>query len=380
MIDEARHAIAQTPVHWDDVRERRVLTAVERRLEARAQARARNRRIAGWSGGLTAAAAAVALGVFGLVSAGTPEPRSDRMQAATQALQDLEVTEPGPGTNDTVGSDAPTMAFADGSVARLRDDARIDIEVQTDDLVRLEQSSGTVRYEVTPNPARRFVVDAAGVEVRVIGTVFTVTVGGEAVAVAVERGRVAVEGSDRVAELGAGDQLTVGRSGSVAGELGSSREVAPDEIVVLAEDDGPQPESDRRAPRPPRPAPAPSVGELLERADAARAGGRLDDAASALSELVRRHSRDPRAYSAYFQLGKVERSRGHHGAAASAFAACYKRAPDGALSEDARAEAAVSWLDAGQNARATKTAQDYLEQHPGGAHVARMKRILQRAK
>jgi transmembrane sensor len=73
-----------------------------------------------------------------------------------------------------------------------------------------------------------------------------------------------------------------------------------------------------------------------------------------------------------FTLGRVERARGKHGAAAEAFARCHRAAPHGALAEDALAEEAVSWKSAGDPARARTTAQRYLKQHPGGAHVARM--------
>jgi TolA-binding protein len=258
----------------------------------------------------------------------------------------------------------PTMALADGSVASLRDGARVDVDVQTDDLVRLLQHNGVVRYEVAPNPARRFVVDAQGVEVRVIGTVFTVKVAAERVTVNVERGRVAVESSERMAELTAGDEISL--------------DIEPEETLVILEEDAAAPTSPdgpRSRPRT-KTSTEPSVDELLQRADTARASGQLADAAAALSELVHRHPKDPRTYSSYFQLAKVERSRGHHGAAASAFAACYKRAPKGSLSEDARAEAAVSWLDAGQKTRAGKAARDYLERYPQGAHADRMRRIL----
>jgi TolA-binding protein len=91
---------------------------------------------------------------------------------------------------------------------------------------------------------------------------------------------------------------------------------------------------------------------------------------------VSRYPRDPRAYSASFQLGKVQRGRGLHAAAAQAFASCVRRAPKGALAEDARAEAAASFSAAGQDDKARKAAEAYLAQYPAGTHAERMRQLL----
>ena len=370
MIEEARRAVAHTPVRWDEVRERRVLGAIERRLQERPVAgRPRSRRRLALTTAAVAAAALLSLTIGWQWSSGSASDRLEPRLAFAELDSSWLLA-----SRDR----AATMAFADGSIAHLFQDARVDVNVQTQDLVRLEQPAGKVRYEVAPDPGRRFVVDARGVHVRVIGTVFTVDVEADAVMVRVERGRVAVESQDRVAELGVGDELRVERRPRHPRDndmaIESEEGVVAHDILPSAPSDARRSEN-RSAPK----APTVSVEVLLERADQARVQGRLDEAASALSELVRRHPKDPRAYSAHFSLGKVERIRGHHAAAASAFAACYERAPAGSLSEDARAEAAVSWLDAGQRQRALEAAQAYLARHPEGAHAARMQRILQRA-
>ena len=196
---------------------------------------------------------------------------------------------------------------------------------------------------------------ATGIEVRVVGTIFTVTVDEEAsrVGVQVERGLVEVDNGARVAELGPGDSLGLD---------------IEDELVLV----DPDPLPSRPAARPT----APSIETLLADADAARARGDLSRAASALGELVRRHPKDPRAYSAHFQLGKVERARGRHAAAAAAFVRCWKHSPRGALAEDARAESAVSWKAAGRADRARTAAEEYLRHHPSGTHRARMQALL----
>jgi TolA-binding protein len=238
------------------------------------------------------------------------------------------------------------------------------------------QRAGIVRYEVTPNPGRKFVVDADGVEVRVIGTIFTVALGDDDVRVSVERGKVEVAGKDRVAQLGAGDELKFGRPADPPADPPAMDEpiVLDDDVVIELEGE----RDNKPHTRGKKPSSVPTAGELQERADAARVRGQLAEAAAALSELVRRYPKDPLAYSSYFQLGKVERTRGRHAAAAAAFTACHQRAPSGSLAEDARAEAAVSWQSAGQSDRAAAAAQAYLDRYASGAHRQRMHRILEK--
>lgn len=364
MKDDAAQRLAQVPVPWDDVRQRRVLGRVEAAVRARAVARTRGR----WVMGVAAGAVAAAAMVLALVQPGVPLDEALTVPALAGADPSAGLE---PASVPTVASPSipfiawPQLRLPDRSVAELRHGARVDVDVQRAELVRLVQHGGEVRYEVAPDRARAFVVEAAGVEVRVVGTIFTVAVSDDPprVAVEVERGLVEVDNGERVAELGPGDRL------SLETERASEAE-AEDEVVVL---DGAEP-----VPNPPRPTRtvAPSVEALLAEADAARARGELPRAAAALSELVRHHAGDPQAYSAYFQLGKVERARGRHAAAAAAFAKCWKRSPNGALAEDARAEAAVAWHAAGRDAEARRAAEGYLARHPGGTHHARMQSLL----
>jgi hypothetical protein len=365
--DALAQQLAASPVPWDDVRQRRVLGRVEAAVAARTVEGGRRRGAwigAGVAAGLVAAAAVVLALVL-------PSGPGEAPIASTLASAELvEETEP-TGTGADVEA-SPSIPFArwpelrlpDRSLASLRHGARVDVEVQRDDLVRLRQHGGEVRYQVEPDRARAFVVEAAGVEVRVVGTIFTIAISGDPprVAVEVERGLVEVDNGERVAELGPGDRLSLEGKPTSDGE----RE---DEVIVLEQS---EPEATHR---PARPAAA-SVDALLIDADAARASGNLPRAAAALSELVRRYSDDPRAYGAYFQLGKVERARGHHAAAAAAFVKCWKRAPKGPLAEDARAEAAVSWHAAGRDEDARVAAEGYLARHPGGTHEARMRGLL----
>ena len=363
-IEAARAQLLSETVPWDELRERRVLGGIETAIAQRRATPARRpiRVIA------LAAAAVVTLAAAVVLAFVLPRATEGGAAVGTIAIEDT----PRATLGDVPAipyATVPTMALADGSVAQLHDGARVDVGVQTDGLVRLDQRSGTVRYEVAPNPARSFVVDAGGVQVRVIGTIFTVRYAGDThIEVAVERGLVEVSGASRVAQLGAGDSLEL--------------EIEPDEYLIIEDDAGDPPaEERRRRGKGPttKPESGPTLDALLAESDAARAAGDLPRAATALQELVARFPRDSQAVTAYFQLGKVQRRRGKHAAAAAAFAACWNKAPRGTLAEDARAEAADSWLAAGRSADAEQAAGSYLDRYPNGTHAARMQRILQRA-
>lgn len=317
---------------WDDLREKRVLRSVRsartRRLRTRQRAR--------W-----ALACAAALAVLGVLVGVGYEIRSEG-PVATEATP--------------AASAGSVLSLADGSRLSVQPNADVEVEVQTAAEVRLAQRAGEVLYEVPTNPLRRFEVRAAGVRIRVKGTAFRVRVASEAVVVRVERGRVVVEDASGAAELGAGEEL---RRAIRAAEPG------PPSIAVsdLPEVTAPTPSSSA--------GPSPSVEELLARADSARAAGRHDEAASALQQILGTYPKDKRIGTVLFTLGRVERARGNHAAAAAHFRSCSR----GSLAEDALAEEAASWQAAGQAGQARDAATRYLQRFPDGPHVARMQRI-----
>jgi transmembrane sensor len=306
---------------WNDLREQRVLARVQ---DAKRLRLARPPRTAY----LIAVAVVFLLGLVGI---------------ATYRLRSKTIDAP-----VATGSAEPKMILADGSEVALVKDAQVKIEEQGEELVRVMQSSGEARYDVRPNPKRRFAVRAGDVTVRVLGTAFSVTVANDKVKVHVLRGRVEVDGGGKTTELSIGETLEVPA-------------VRPIEPIASA----PPPPVEKKAA-------GPTVEALLAKADEARAAHRYDEAATALRTMIASYPGDPRVASALFTLGRVERARGKHAAAAEAFARCHKVAPHGSLAEDALAEEAVSWRSAGDAARARSAAQRYVKLHPGGAHVARM--------
>lgn len=371
---------------WDEVREQRVLARIQdgRKGAAKPATRGPARGVAIGAVALAAAAAVVLLVVT-----------QSGDDAATRTAD-----------RDGAGERAETPArldLRDGSHALLTADAHVRVDMQTEQAVVLTQTAGRVVYDVRHDPSRSFEVRARAVTVRVRGTRFAVAIDGEWIDVAVERGLVEVEAGGRAPLLEAGETIRVrgdGRatraadvpSGDVAeaapeatAERGASSEDA--ERARAATRDGERRRvreaearhregSARGSPSSGDGAPVPlGPDELLARADTARRAGRTDDAAAALRELVDRHSRDPRVPTALFTLARIERSRGRHAAAATAFAECRARAPSGPLAEDALAEEATAWVAAGDLARAKETARRYLSLHPSGLYADRMRAI-----
>ena len=325
--DLARKARRDAP--WDDLRERRVLARVlaEQKRPSKAPRYA--------MGAIAAIVAAAAI-VFLVV----------RMRAPATPLATSAPAE-------------QTMVLADGSQAVMLRDAGVQIEEQSKDRVRIAQARGAVRYEVRHDPAREFIVRAAGTTVCVRGTVFVVDVAGDSVEVRVDRGRVEVDDGTRTRDLVAGEVLRVPARAQ----------------IVTSPDPEPNDSASQPSARPtPSASPAPpTAAELQSKADAARLSGNLGDAASALETLIARYPRDGRVPAALFSLGRVERARGRHAASAQAFERCARSG--GALAQDALAEAAASWSSAGATDAARADATAYLARYPNGPHAARMKAI-----
>ncbi|MFA6445570.1 MAG: FecR domain-containing protein, partial [Sterolibacterium sp.] len=86
------------------------------------------------------------------------------------------------------------QTLPDGSVVELRDGARIAVDF-SGVLRRVALRQGEAHFQVTKDRDRAFVVVAGVVEVRAVGTAFSVQLGESAVDVLVTEGRVAVDRS-----------------------------------------------------------------------------------------------------------------------------------------------------------------------------------------
>lgn len=115
----------------------------------------------------------------------------------------------------------------DGSTAELRDGARIRIAF-SDRERRIELLAGEVHFAVMHDAARPFVVGTPGVEVRAVGTAFSVQRHAQSVEVLVTEGRVAVEAAAAAATplpvLSAGDTV----------QIESAPDARPPAVVALA--------------------------------------------------------------------------------------------------------------------------------------------------
>jgi transmembrane sensor len=158
--------------------------------------------------GLTAAAATIALGFL------VWERPWSRPEAATHARAPksyLRVNE--------------RVALPDGSRVELRDGTQLVVQYsETERRVRL--TGGEAHFSVWKDKARPFVVDAAGVEVRAVGTAFNVRLGSRDVHVLVTEGRVKVEqpahaGATEPAYVSVGEQAIVPRTPEAAQQLAS---------------------------------------------------------------------------------------------------------------------------------------------------------------
>ena len=123
-----------------------------------------------WSAGLAAAAAVV----FAYVAF---RPAGPAPQLAEAPRTYLHVNE--------------RLALPDGSRVELKDGSKLVVQYSEGER-RVKLTGGEAHFSVWKDKARPFVVDAAGVEVRAVGTAFDVRLEGKAVEVLVTEGRVQV--------------------------------------------------------------------------------------------------------------------------------------------------------------------------------------------
>jgi transmembrane sensor len=328
---------------WDNLRERRVLDHVEAEIPRRR----RHRRVR--AAAALAAIAAAALVAFLVITFDGADQKEQRPAAGPSSIASVQLP--------------------DGSQAFVHDARQIEFEQRDDGALWVRQRRGTVRYRVRPRPRRRgFVVQAGPARVRVVGTIFSVSMEPGHVAVKVERGRVAVERGKRRALLGAGDEIRI--------RISSSR---PSEPAPAASQPSSAPVSGhtRRARRPGRRT-RPTLEALMDQVDAARRKGDLDRAARLIEQVIRNHAGDRRMAVVLFTQGRIEQARGRFRAAARAFGRCWTRFPRGSLAEDALAGQAGALRAAGSQERASAAARRYLSMYPRGIHRRRMKEILRR--
>jgi transmembrane sensor len=296
-----------------------------------------------------------------------------------------------PGATIATGQTPLTGVLQEGSTIQAEAVSTGALEFASASEVRVRLDRGTFRFDVAKKPTRRFSVLAGRVEVRVIGTTFTVR-RDTAASVRVERGvvEVWVEGTQRAV-------LTAGQSWDEAPLAVAPTVPAVEPIVVEAEpvdtvESEPRP---TRAVRPARraspKAAAPSAPEplpplpssitpvtlpddpstLFKVALDARRAGRTSEAAQALRQFVARFPDDSRAGLALFELGRLEMDQLRSPSRAiDSLTQAVAKAPSGAFVEDALARITRLHHEL-KHADACRAAKDsYLKRFPSGVHAA----------
>ena len=286
-----------------------------------------------WAGVGLCVAAAAAIFVVRARTAGTETQAAAISGSAWEGAQ-LETA-----------ADALSVTLVDGSSLKLEPRSRVEVGDRTASAVKLVLARGRIACDVTHRPGRSFVVAAGGVEVRVIGTRFSVAneeakdgTDGTRVEVRVERGVVEVRGAGPNAAI---VRVEAGHSWSQVTKTEALESEAEEPAEVDAEPEAER-ESVRKAPqqraaRKPAPAGA-DARELFEQARSLWRAGRIDAAAQTYQALLAGHPRDPRAGLAAFELGRLRMDRlGDMPGAVRALEQAVTLAPGAELREDALA-------------------------------------------
>jgi transmembrane sensor len=123
------------------------------------------------------------------------------------------------------------QVLPDGTEVQLRGDAMLTVDF-SGALRRVNLSRGEAYFQVAKDPARPFVVGALGIEVRAVGTAFSVQLGAAQVEVLVTEGRVAV--AEAPANVAAADLPRAGPAYVDAGQLAVVAAGAPQVINLPA--------------------------------------------------------------------------------------------------------------------------------------------------
>lgn len=185
--------------------EEELLEAVARRIRLR-----RTRRL-GLAG---------AFGILILCGALAFRPRREAPAAASPAASALAVA-----TTPTAIVTRPTVErLPDGSEVQLKDDAEIAVDFSAE-FRRVRLVRGEAHFKVTKDARRPFLVEAGRVEVRAVGTAFSVQLAPDVVDVIVTEGTVRVRPETTETDHAAGlpAEVTAGRRCTVAVAQGVAR-------------------------------------------------------------------------------------------------------------------------------------------------------------
>ncbi len=346
----------------------RLWLSVAERLETRPS------RVWRWLVLCTALSGAAAAGAF-LLTRGAPSPLAGGSgERALLADAKLET-----------GGDTLAVTLGDGSSVKLGSQSALQVSGNRSSSVALALGRGEVTCDVTHREGRKFSVVAGDVEVRVVGTKFSVktTAGDEPrVEVSVLRGVVEVASRRRpgiVARVAAG-QSWIQTAGNVAREAALEPPAtlqqpdgvaSPSNDAVTPDSAAPKMEAQNSVSAPASAAPAgPSARELFEKAGESRRSGDAAAAAHAYEELLRLHPADGRASLSAFELGRLRMDRlGDPAGAITALERAVALNIGPSFREDALARLVSSYASQGNSGACTRARDRYLSSYPAGVHA-----------
>ncbi|MEY4551112.1 MAG: hypothetical protein RL685_7307 [Pseudomonadota bacterium] len=321
-----------------------------------------------------------------------PSPRSPLLPLATAQGQRFESLEAGAQHGERV-------SFADGSQIEADPGTRIEglAATATEFVVLLRR--GRARFSVTPGGPRRWLIEARGASVEVVGTVFSVESRAGVFAVRVDAGVVLIRSSllaDGVQRLSAGQTLRL--------DVGPEQELEP-EATPAPEKTGVNEPSERAvAPAARAPARAPgeargtrqrnalapsqqqrandsrsadSAAELWARADEARRAGDAADAAQLLQRLIEQFPRDSQAGLGAYTLGVLQLEQlAAPRAAAQRFRQALELGIATGLRESCYLRQVEALRHAGDAPAARQVARQYLRSFPLGEQRDAMQQLL----
>jgi transmembrane sensor len=281
---------------------------------------------------------------------------------------------------ETTG-DATAVKLDDGSRLELSAHTRVKVTENRPSHVALDLQHGRVDCDITPRKDRHFAVVAAGVEVRVTGTRFSVELTAQRrVEVEVQRGSVEVtwRGASVPKRLAAGERWSVDLEQPVTDPSAKAPE-APDTRSAPSAAEAPSAVDAPRASAAPAPAPRePSAAgprELFDLGNAARRAGDAAGAARAYELLLEQHPGDARAGLAAFELGRLRMDRlGDVHGAIHALQRAVALAPGAGFREDAMARLVDAYAAAGARERCRSAQSAYLESYPTGVRASAVAR------
>lgn len=278
---------------------------------------------------------------------------------------------------ETAG-DTLVVDLDDGSRLELGARSRVEMVETTATAVSVRLNHGRVECDLRPRPGRRFAVLAAGVEVRVTGTRFSVELSPDKrrVDVAVSRGSVEVtwpHGLDQTRKLTAGEHLSIDLGARSVAEAPSA---APEPAAMASADEPEAPNLPAERPsaareiRPPVTLETANARELLDLGNSARRAGDVAGAARAYELMLSKYGSDPRAGLAAFELGRLRMGPLHDlGGAVQAFQRAIALAPGSGFREDAMARLVEAYAALGRTAECRSARDAYLKSYPHGVHA-----------